>query len=152
MNTVEKLNPTIQTILENSAWYAGRSIDINYMLEEAADLGKPISGDNIKRFLAEFSNNEIEFITPRDTISNVRLNIEAMFDFTLEELNQFDAWLKDELVPVGYIHYESAVILTGEVSGFYMIGENAIYKIGNNFFEALETIVFEKDLIRLTAK
>lgn len=138
--------------MEQSAWYTGRSIDISYILEEAENFGKPIKGDNLKRFLAEFGNNEIEFTTPGNTFSNIRVNIDAMFDFTLTELNKIGSALNDEVIPVGYVHYDAGILLMGEMSGFYMINNDDLYKIGNDFIEALETIVFEKDLIRLTSK
>lgn len=138
--------------MEESAWYAGRKIDISYMLEEAENFGKPIKGDNLKQFFLEFGNNEIEFTTPRNTFSNVRVNIDAIFDYTLEELHKIDSFLNDEIIPVGYIHYESGFLLMGEISGFYMMNSDALYKIGNNFMEALETIVFEKDIQKLSGK
>lgn len=139
----------IKTILESSAWYEGRKIDISYMLEDCESEGKPIKGEKIKKFLEEFGNNEIEFKTLQGLLSNVRVNIEAIFDFELNDLFKIDDITQDEVIPVGFIHFESGFLLAGASSRFYMTNHNNLYKIGDNFFDALETIVYEKDIIRL---
>ena len=32
---------------------------------------------------------------------------------------------------------------------FYMATEGKVYKIGNNFFEALNTIVYQKEIVKM---
>jgi SUKH-3 immunity protein len=139
----------VKEIAENAGWYEGRKIDVEYMLEDLKERGFTITNPHIVELLKEFWNLNLEFLTPSGRSSNIRLNIDAATDFDRRDFVKLSEWLHDELIPVGSIHEECAILLLSHSEKFYMMEDSKFYKIGDSLFEALSTIINEKDVLRI---
>ncbi len=136
--------------LEAAGWYEGRKIDVSYMIEEIDNTGYKTVSPYVFNFLQQFGNLLIEFQTPDNRTSAVRINVEAVQELYVEESLKLSKFTNDEIIPIGYIHYEAAIILISSKSGnFYMLSDVGFFELGNTFIETLETVVYQKDLIRL---
>ncbi|MBI3235041.1 MAG: SUKH-3 domain-containing protein [Bacteroidetes bacterium] len=136
------MNNYIKSMIENAGWYEGRSIDIDYMIEELEREGYKIKNNHVIQLLKEFWNLNIEFITPSGRNSNVRLNIEAALEVEKRDIDKISEILKEELIPVGFIHEDTAILLVSSSGKFYMAANRTIFRIGKDFFEALDTVFF----------
>ena len=140
----------VMEILDNSGWYEGRKIDVDYMLEDLEGRGFKITNPRIVDLLKEFWNLILEFETPtKDKVSNIRLNIDAGSDYLKEEFKKLSELLQEDLIPVGSIHEESALLLVSNSEKFYMMGEGRFYQISTSFQEMLSVIINEKDVLRI---
>lgn len=135
-------------IIEEAGWYEGRSIDIDYMLEELKNSGY-IVNPVIVGLLKEFWNLNLEFIAPDGRFNNIRLNVEAASYYSKKDLEKISAYLQEEIIPVGEIHEGAATLLVSASGKFYMISDNGFFKIGDNFPQALDVIINEKAILRI---
>jgi hypothetical protein len=140
----------IKEVLENAGWYEGRRVDIDYMIEELQRGGFEIKNHNIIQLLKEFWNLNIEYQTPTGNLSNIRLNTEVVNGVEKSVVDKISVLLHDELLPVGLIKEDSALLLVSNSEAFYMAAENEIYRLGDNFFAALSTIIYEKEVVRFS--
>lgn len=139
----------LKEILENAGWYFKRRIDISYMIEELREAGFETTNLHIHNFLKEFGNLNIEYKTPNEEFSNIKINIEALYQIDKRDVDKISIHLQDKLIPVGSIHEDSALLFTSNLGMFYMATEGKVYKIGSNFFDALSTIINQKNVLRI---
>jgi hypothetical protein len=144
------MNVYLKKCLEEAGWSEDREIVIDYMIEEVAKIGYPTDSSYLCDFLQKFGNLLIEFETPDSRISCVRTGIESIHELYPDEASKLSGLVQKQIIPVGFIHYESALLLISCESGsFYMTTYKGFYKLGNDFIETLEMIVYEKDIIRI---
>lgn len=139
----------IEVILSDAGWYEGREIEIEYMIDELKREGLTTPNTVIENLLREFWNIELNVKTPDERLTNIRLNTEVAIGVENRVLSFFEECINEKLVPVGSINDESAVLFVSYSGKFYMAANGVFFKIGENFFEALETIIYQKDIIRI---
>lgn len=145
------MNLYLKECLEEAGWYEGRKIEVGYMIEEISKIGYSTGGSYVNVFLQEFGNLLIEFNTPGKKTSNVKISSKAAQELYPEETSRLSDLANDQIIPVGYIQFETALLLISSQSGkFYMSTDGGFYKLGNDFMETLEIIVYQKDLIRIS--
>jgi hypothetical protein len=141
----------LKKCLDNAGWYKNRKIEVEYMLGELLKMGYSITGFYVKNFLQEFGNLLIEFETPDKKISNVRINYEAAQELYPEETSKLSDFINDQIIPIGYIHFETALLLISDKTGkFYMSIDAGFYSLGNNFTETLESIIYKRNVMKIT--
>lgn len=140
----------IETILNESAWYQGREISISYMVEDLQREGFVIPNTLIENLLKEFWNNELKFRTQNDMYGNIRLNIDAAIskidDVTIVK---YELLAKEKLMPCGTIYFDTGLLFISNSENIFLMNEGHFYKIGSNFFEAIENIICQNDIIFL---
>lgn len=147
------MNFYLKKCLEDAGWYEGRKIEVGYMIEEISQLGYSTSSVYLYGFLQEFGNLLVEFTTPDNKTSNVRLNIEAAHELDPQETSILTNIDNEIIIPVGYIHFETALLLLSDKSGtFFMSTDAGFYKLGIDFMETLKIIVYQNDLIKFSIK
>jgi hypothetical protein len=138
----------IINLLEDAGWYQGRSIDIEYIISELSMEGYVINNQKIKDLLKEYWNINIEFKTPDGYLSNIRLNTEVAKDVDKISIDKISQAIHDNLLPVGTINEDSALLLLSDSGKFYMITDNDVFKIRDNFFDTLKAIIYQDNITR----
>lgn len=140
----------IKEVLENAGWYYGRKIDVDYMIEELEREGFVIKNHRIIELFEEFWNLNIEYKTPDGSFSSIRLNTEVACGIEKKIVDQISNMINDELIPVGAMHEDTALLLISNSGLFYLAADEKFYKIGDDFFEALSTIINQKDVTKFS--
>jgi hypothetical protein len=138
----------IISLLEDAGWYEGRNIDVEYIIKELSNDGYMINNKQIRDLLKEYWNLNIEFKTPDGYFSNIKLNTEVAKDVDKISVAKISQAIHDDLIPVGSINEDSALLLLSDSGKFYMITDNDVYKIRDNFFDTLKAIIFQDDVTR----
>jgi ATP-dependent exoDNAse (exonuclease V) alpha subunit len=107
-----------------------------------------INNKQIRDLLKEYWNLNIEFKTPDGYFSNIKLNTEVAKDVDKISVAKISQAIHDDLIPVGSINEDSALLLLSDSGKFYMITDNDVYKIRDNFFDTLKAIIFQDDVTR----
>ncbi len=139
------MNNQIREILEESGWYPGRKIEIDYMIEDLNKRGYNLPNQLIASLLTEFWNIELEFKTPDGQFSNIKLNIDYGLGVDKKAIKKCELLIQDKIIAVGCVHFYSGLLLVSYSGVFFIADDDAIFEIGRNFFEALETIVYQKE-------
>jgi SUKH-3 immunity protein len=139
----------IRLILEDAGWYPGREIDIGYMIDEIRNEGLTIPNQVIQGLLKEFWNIELSYSKIDGTYGSIKLNTEVAGYYSQLNIEKMEDIVGDKLVPVGVIGDNLADILVSYNGKFYMLGDSGFFLIGNNFEEALECIIYEKNVVRV---
>lgn len=140
----------IKGVLEAAGWYPGRSIDIDYMLDDIKRLGYGIPGESVMDLFREFWNLELIFTMPNGEWGSVRLNIdvaEYYSDYMVK--NILAATSEEKIFPVGTINDGTADLVVSDKGKFYMAHGSGLFLIGNDFMHALESIIYQKDILRI---
>ena len=139
----------IHKLLEEAGWYEGRRIDISYMIEDLK--ARELTGPNplINKLWEEYWNIKIEFITPTGMSGDITLNYENALGISNRLLQQYETLLGDNLVPSGSINEDSGALFVSYSGKFYLAANQNLYQIGIDFFNALDVIINEKDVLRL---
>lgn len=140
----------IKGVLEAAGWYPGRSIDIDYMLDDIKRLGYGIPGESVMDLFREFWNLELIFTMPNGEWGSVRLNIdvaEYYSDYMAKDILAVTS--EEKIFPVGTINEGTADLIVSDKSKFYMAHESGIFLVGNDFMDALDSIIYQKDILRI---
>lgn len=139
----------VEHILEEAGWYPGRKIDIGSMIEDLEREGYNLPNDLVKKLLEEYWNLELNFKTPDGKFGNIRLNIEEIFDADVRIIKKIGELLNEDLIPVGTIHFDTALLLVSDIGKFYMAANGMLYLLGVNFHNAIFTIISQADVIKI---
>jgi hypothetical protein len=136
--------------LEQAGWYENRNIDISYMINEYNQLGFITPNEFIQSFLMEYGNLRIEFRNDNGSYSDIRINPEAGLQFMdSEDLPVLEKIVADNLLPIGSIHSDHFGLLVSFKGGFYLLGDDGIYQLGDDFLTVCETVFLKKPLIKI---
>jgi SUKH-3 immunity protein len=145
------MDKQIKEILEEAGWYPGRSIDIDYMIEHIAKLGYGVPKEVVLLLFKEYWNLELSFIAPNGEFGSLRLNVDVIDFYTDFMLKNIMTLTKEEKIfPVGSINDGVADLLVSDNGRFYMSYESGLFQIGDDFMSALEFIVYQKDILRIS--
>jgi len=138
--------------LSEAGWYPGRVIDIEYMLIDIEDAGQRAPNARIEQLFKEYWNLLLEFKTPDGQYTDIRLNIDpAIFMIEDEELKGCEWLAGEKLLPVGTIHDDSILLFVSGDENFYMLMCGKFYALGHGLLQALDVIIFQKDIMRIQA-
>lgn len=145
------INNQLRDVLENAGWYEGRQISIDYIIDELWQDGYDITQNKIiQNLLREFWNLNIEFKNHDGTYSNVRLNTERVGGVSQQVVQKISELIHEKIIPLATIHDDSAILFVSENGRFYMGVDEQFYRIGNDFFEALDTIINQKEVLKFS--
>jgi len=138
-------------ILDSAGWYEHRNINIDYELEILQREGFTIPNENITMILKEFWNLRLEFTLPDGASSDIELNIEtAIANFDDDAVKIYERIVDKELIPVGVLHFQTALILVSLDLNFYLVAEEGIYRIAESFISFLDVIINRKEVHKFT--
>ncbi|MDF3027594.1 MAG: immunity protein [Fluviicola sp.] len=140
----------VRLYLEQAGWYENRNIDISCMISEYEQLGFRIPNNFIQSFLMEYGNLRIEFRNDNESYSDIRINPDAGFQFIDSEyLAVLEKIVADNLLPIGSIHSDHLGLLVSFKGKFYLLGDDGIYHLGDDFLNVCETVFLQKPLIKI---
>lgn len=143
----------IRQLLSESGWYKGRnrSIDLEDDFLSLKREGYFMPDDNIKKLICEFWNIDIQFQYDDGFYNNIDLNIERALDSTdYFIIHRIELLINKLLLPVGTIQFGSGLVLIANDFSFYLINEENLYLVGNNFIDFLETVIEKKEITLLS--
>jgi hypothetical protein len=135
----------IKQILEESGWYYGRRIEIDYMIEELAREELTIPNRLIEELLHEFWNLLLNFRMPDGASGEIRLNTEIGLGVEQATLTKFEKAVGEKMVPVGGVNECAGILFVSYSGRFYMHADAVFWYVAHNFFEALDVIIHQKE-------
>jgi SUKH-3 immunity protein len=139
----------VKNILEEAGWYPNRKIEIGEMTQEYKNYGLNPPDSNLQNLLQEYWNLRLYFTMPDGQENDIRLNTDVIRNVDSKSLKIFDDILTDTLVPVGSIYDDTALLIASYSGKFYMLSNKLFFILGDNFHDALNTIINQKDLFRI---
>jgi hypothetical protein len=82
-------------------------------------------------------------------VVDITLNSEAAWEIPMEVLHRYEELLKDKIVTAGSINDDSGLIFISYSGKFFLAANQNLFQIGNDFFSALDTIMNERNVIKL---
>ncbi|WP_343748800.1 SUKH-3 domain-containing protein [Fluviicola sp.] len=136
--------------LEEAGWYAHREIDIEYMIRDLKQLGFQTPNQLIADFLREFGNLRIAFKTPDGLYADICINTDVGVQYIdVEDLPILEQLVGEPLLPVGSVQEDLAGLLISFSGKCYMLADGEIYKLGDSFEEACETVYFQRPMMKI---
>jgi hypothetical protein len=145
------MNEKVKEILEDAGWYNGRQIEIDYLIEEIKGNDLTIPNEAIENFLKEFGNLEFNFVLLTGEPGNIKLVIDEVAPY-IEPRNliQWQNLAKENIVPVGTMFNDDAYLFISYSGKFYMANGNKFFLIGDDFFDCIDKVINQKNIIRIT--
>jgi hypothetical protein len=140
----------INECIEQAGWYENRRIDISYMIQDYIRHGFKEPNKLIQAFLMEYGNIKIEFRTDEGNWYDIRINPDVGFNFLeSDDLVILEQIVDDHLLPIGSINSDHGGFLISFGGKFYLLGDEGIYHLGDNFLEVCETVFLQKPILKV---
>lgn len=98
----------------------------------------------------EYGNIRIEFRTEQGGWSDIRINPDVGLNFLdSEDYIVLEKVINDDLLPIGSIHSDHGGFLVSFSGKFYLLGDEGIYDLGDNFLEVCETVFLQKPILKV---
>lgn len=135
---MEKVN----FLLKQAGYFDERNVDICAILQMYEKFGYHYN-DNQKDFIKKYAYLKIYYIHPKwkqDML--LRLDpIEAQKEITMDVVEEYNEFLKDDLLIIGDIEKENMTLFLSE-KGFYFTGyDDCLINWGKNFEEMLSKLI-----------
>ncbi len=145
------MDTKVKKILEEAGWYNGRQIETDYLIEEIKGNDLTIPNGVIENFLKEFGNLEFNFILPTGEWGNIRLIIDEVAPYIESRaLLQWQDLAKENIVPVGTMFNDDAYLFISYSGRFYMATGDKFFLTGDDFFDCIDKVVNQKNILRIT--
>lgn len=136
--------------LQEAGWYAHREIDIEYMIRDLKQLGFQTPNQLIADFLREFGNLRIAFKLPDGLYTDIRINTDVGVQYLdVEDLPVLEQIAGELLLPVGSVQEDLAGLLISFSGKCYILADEGMYKLGDHFAEACETVYFQRPMVKI---
>lgn len=140
----------IKKCIEEAGWYPGREIDISYMVNNYIRYGFKEPNKLIQDFLMEYGNIRIEFRTEQGFRYDIRINPDVGLNFLdSEDSIILEQVIDDHLLPIGSINSDHGGLLVSFRGKFYLLGDEGIYYLGDDFLEVCETVFLQKPILKV---
>ena len=139
------MNKIINNILIQSGWFNGRKVPINDIVNYWKNKKYTLYPNQIS-FIEEFNNLKLRFKNINN--HNYTININPLVnDIPLFALKKYIAYANAELVCFGEIISQDTFLLITQDAKIYGAFEDEIVLMGNNFYDFLENLYIDKDIL-----
>lgn len=144
------MNDIAYSTLDSAGWYLNRSINVDFEIEILQKEGFTPPNESIVSMLKEFWNLRLEFTLPDGSFSDIELNIEAAIDnIDVETMAIHERFLNKKIIPVGLLHFRTALLLVSWDLNFYMATNGEIYMLADSFDGFLDVTINRKEIFKL---
>ena len=139
------MNKIINNILIQSGWFNGRKVPINDIVNYWENKKYTLYPNQIS-FIEEFNNLKLRFKNINN--HNYTININPLVnDIPLFALKKYIEYANADLVCFGEIISQDTFLLITQDAKIYGAFEDEIVLMGNNFYDFLENLYIDKDIL-----
>ena len=139
------MNKIINNILIQSGWFNGRKVPINDIVNYWKNKKYTLYPNQIS-FIEEFNNLKLRFKNINN--HNYTININPLVnDIPLFALKKYIEYANADLVCFGEIISQDTFLLITQDAKIYGAFEDEIVLMGNNFYDFLENLYIDKDIL-----
>jgi len=136
-------------LLEECGWYEGRQIEIDYLIQDIKNNDLALPNVVIENFLKEFGNLEIAVPTQNQIISIRTILDEIVPYIEGDQLKMLSVLANENIVPIAVLNEGAAYLFLSYSGKFFMLYETKFYFLGDNFFDVIDGIAKQKELLLL---
>lgn len=130
-------------LLKQAGYFEEREVDISDILQMYEDCGYRYNSDQ-ESFMKKYAGLEIHYNHPIWEQEDMLLRlkpIEAQRPITMDVVEEYNEFLKDDLLIIGDIERENLTLFLSE-KGFYFAGyDDCLINFGNNFETMLNMLI-----------
>lgn len=129
-------------ILIKAGWFKGRKIDIKKIEDGLIFEGYKLN-ETMKKFLQEFGDLKIEYPMNSPSDKNNYFHFNSVFaarSVYKEVIEEHEKKTLEKLVVIGMAERDNMFIMMSETGIMYFSFEDDIFKIGENYIQAIENL------------
>jgi hypothetical protein len=144
------MDNAIKVILEDAGWYENRKIDISDWKNQLENENFTIPNKVVEDFLCEYANLEYNFLLSSGKYGNIKIAIDEIVPYIeLHTLREYENLIGEKMVPIGTVLFDIGYLYISHTGKFYMQTDGKLYLLGDSFFDCINTIKNQNDILRL---
>lgn len=137
-----KVEEKAETILKESGYFEGRSVDISHITQMYENYGYCYN-DIQKAFVERYAYLEIHYNHPiwnQDML--MRLNpVEAQKAITMDVVEEYNEFLQDDLLIIGDIEKENLTLFISQKGFYFTAYDDCLINWGSDFHAMIDMLV-----------